>query len=1234
MKTNPIYAFGFIIVFTVLINACASYKAQYLEPELSPHVFPDKAIDKVFYLIGDAGLSPINGMSQSLTAFQDYISDKDTQGDYTLFLGDNIYPAGLPESGHNYRSMAENMINAQVKAVADFDGARIFIPGNHEWYAKGGVAGVRRQEQYVKKMLGEHSFFPQEGCPLKTIQVNENIELIIIDTQWYLEDWNLYPDINENCLIKTRNQFLNELEMAIHNAQGKTIVFAMHHPLYSNGTHGGQFALEKHLFPFQSRLPIPGLASLVVLIRAQGGVSVQDRYNQRYNDLMNHIQNLIAENERVVIVSGHEHNLQYIENGAIKQIVSGSGSKTSAVNLKDHGVFAYGLQGFAVLTIFMDGSSWVQYFGSENNKPHLLFQKEVRAPKPSFDTSILASAFPSTISTAVYPETEQEEAPAVHKLVVAKAYQDAYMQPVNHRVATLDTLDGGLEVLRETTVRQAKSLLLKTREGRVLKMTALQKNTSAYLKSLLLKGNYLTDDFERQAIENQVLNLYTTAHPFAFMAIPDLAGAAQIHHAQPRLFYVPKHKALGDFNREFGDQLYIFEAPTSEDTFSFESRASLQNTYDVLGKIQEDKTYGVDEVAYIRMRLFEMLIGDWNRQQERRLWLQLPQDKGGIRFQPLLGDPGQVFSNLDRPLANLLKTISGTSHALQFYDETLHDVEWINRDGIKFDRMLLQQADKTMWLEQAQFLKDALTDAVIEKAFERIPAEVQNQVATELQSKLKGRRDHLKAIVDRYYEHLNALVVLVGTNQEDHFEITRLDHGRTQVQISRIKNGAVGEPYVNRIFDRKTTKELWIYGLNADDQFTVNGTGKKKIFTRLIGGQGNDVYNFQNGKRLVVYDQRSMKNTLGAKNGARFKLTDVYNLNNHDFEKMRSETLAATPKLGYNPDDGLLLGSLVSYTINGFQNNPFAQQHVLNVQYALDTNALVMDYEAEFGNFYRNWNLSVGGLLTNTSHTVNFFGYGNQTAYKAHDFNYNRVEKRIYGGHIGVVRRSGFGSDYGFRMVFEGVKLFETPNRFISSTWPLAHTVSYGNHYFGALEATYDYLSADKVVNPSKGMVFKLQVGTKANLQYGKAVYGYLNSNIGFYNALTQDKALVLKTDVSAQFRLGHGYLFYQAAALGGNSGLRGYRTERFIGRTALVGSADLRYVLPAFRLNLLPLQITVFGGSDLGRVWQKAEASKKWHNDYGGGLMATVAQRFSGTFNLFTGEDGSRFSFGLGFNF
>src|SRR5690554_1326559 len=113
---NRIKRLSLLFLISLFLTACASYEAQYLDQKDRQNVFPNKEVDKVFYLMGDAGLSPMHGMSQGLTAFHNYISNKDTKGDYVLFLGDNIYPSGLPKIGHKYRDAAENMLNAQIKS--------------------------------------------------------------------------------------------------------------------------------------------------------------------------------------------------------------------------------------------------------------------------------------------------------------------------------------------------------------------------------------------------------------------------------------------------------------------------------------------------------------------------------------------------------------------------------------------------------------------------------------------------------------------------------------------------------------------------------------------------------------------------------------------------------------------------------------------------------------------------------------------------------------------------------------------------------------------------------------------------------------------------------------------------------------------------------------------------------------------------------------------------------------
>lgn len=1236
MRNNKI---ALIIIICTLYISCASHKTQYKTETTSIELLPSKEIDRTFYLIGDAGKSPKNDLSIGLKIFQKHIAKTSTKEDYAIFLGDNIYPKGLPDENDESRNDAINHIDAQIKSVNTFKGSSIFLPGNHDWYANG-LVGLKRQEEYIENALGKNTFKPENGCPLESIDVGETIQLIIIDTQWYLENWNKNPTINDNCEIKTRIRFLEELEGELKKAQHKRVIIAMHHPMFTNGIHGGYYAARKHLFPFQSNLPLPIIGSLITQIRTQGGVSIQDRYNERYNELMKRLETMALDYNNVVFTSGHEHTLQYVENNSIRQIVSGSGAKESATALSNNGLFSYGKQGFAQLNIYKDGSSWVSFYGEENGEPKLLFTKEV-LPKTreKFNIDKLPDTFPNTIETSIYTKEETDKT-GFYEALLGDRYRDLYSTKVKVPVVTLDTLYGGLEVVRAGGGHQTRSLRLKMKDGRELNMRALRKSATQYLQAVLFKETYVADDFEKTQIEDLILDFYTAAHPYAFSVVPDLSNAADVYHTNPKLFYIPKHKHLGDYNTDYGDELYMIEERPEEnysDERNFGYADDLESTHDIIAKIREDEKYKIDENAYIRARLFDMLLGDWDRHQDQWRWAQFNQENGDKLFKPIPRDRDQVFSNFDGALLDIMRTLSGSTKQLQVYDSELKDIKWMNSAGIKLDKVLIQQSEIDVWLKQAQFLQDNITDEVIGKAFSKIPQEVRDESLLEIQEHLKGRRANLQDIAKRYYNHLNELVILTGTDKDDFFEITRSGDNKTRVKISRIIDDTKGEVILDRVFNKKVTKELWIYGLDDDDIFEVSGKANNPIKIRIIGGQNNDTYRIKNGRRIRIYDHKSKNNTIEENNGAKLDFADTYTNNLFDFNKNILYSGSITPTLGFNPDDGFLLGITKISTKKGFHRNPFTRQHKIKAGYYFATKGFSIDYRGEFANLFGDWNLLIDGKLTSENFSNNFFGFGNQTLNVDDNLGlkFNRVKTSIYSASFGLVKKGNFGSDYGFKLIAEGIEIGETTDRFIelfeSST---DNDNFYKRRFFIGSEGNFRYESFDDKIVPTRAMTFSSTLGFKTEPKETKNTHGYLNTNIGFYNALSRNRKLVLKTDIRSQLRFGDDLIFYQAANIGGINGLRGYRNERFTGENALVGSADIRYAFNSFKTSTLPLQIGIFAGGDLGRVWLKDENSDKWHNDYGGGFWISAADSIQSTFNFFNSVEGFRFTFGFGLNF
>ncbi|WP_114491588.1 metallophosphoesterase [Candidatus Ulvibacter alkanivorans] len=1240
-QKNSIY----YILGVLLLASCASYEPQYRHPDKIPVYPSEKEIEKTFYLIGDAGYSKPGGMSKGLQVVQNFLKTQKTSGNYAIFLGDNIYPDGMPPQGAPGRKNAEHRLDAQYQAVKDYDGQVIFIPGNHDWYSEG-LLGLKRQELYFESKIKDRKVFkPNNGCPLESIEVTENVQLLLVDTQWYLEDWDIHPSINEFCDIKTREKFFIEIGLELEKHQDKTIVFAMHHPMFTNGNHGGYFAAQKHLYPTQKKLPLPILASLVAQIRSQGGVSVQDRYNELYNKLMIRLGTIAKNNDRIVFASGHEHTLQHIERDGLTQIVSGSGAKSSFSSLGNDGLFSYGGQGFAVMDVFTDGSSWVRYYGGDDNyNPVLLYEKELFPPRKTYDTSNLPTVFPEEVETSIYTQDSIREA-VFFRTVWGAKYKDAYSTRIKANVGRLDSLFGGVEVIKEDGANDYKALRLRDADGNEYRMRALRKNALQYTRQIAEVKNTkeetesATEETTITLPDNFDVNFYTASHPYAVMAVPKMADAVNIFYTRPRLFYIPKQERLGVYNEKYGDELYFVSIEPNEDSEgerTFQYPDDIETTDDILIKLRQQGEIFVDEGNYIKSRLFDMLIGDWDRETDHWRWAEFYNLDSLNVYVPIPKNRDDAFSSFEGNIVDLARSIFGSSNQKHVYDEKLTDIAWFNKEGIILDRALLKRSGRQQWMYQAKFLQEQISDALISEAFNEIPEAVRDASLEEIIERLKKRRDNLTDIADRYYTFLSTLQTITATDNNDIIEITRLSEGRTQVAVFKIEDGKKAEQTIDRIYKSSDTRELWIYGLDGKDIISVSGEESDDlIFLRLIGGQEKDLYRIHSGKRVKVYDQESRPNEVEVKQGGTLRFTDVYTLNTYDFRKQIDKDNNIAAAIGFNPDDGFRTGLQYVYKLNGFQRNPFSQQHVINAGYYFDTSSFDIEYNGEFANIQDDLNLSIEARITSPNYTVNYFGYGNETQnfqdLAGVGFEANRLELQTISTALGLLRNSNFGSFFKVQLKGEAITINSPITGRVNAT---NTSRPEDTDYFGTLEAIYSYRSFDNARNPTRGMLFDLNIGAKDNLQDLDRYFGFLSTRLGFYNALNATNKLVLRTNVRAKFNFGNRFEFYQGVQLGGETGLRGFREERFTGKSALVGNADIRYSFNEFNIELIPIQIGIYAGGDLGRVWIPSRLSEKWHNSYGGGLWVNGSGDLGATFSAFRSSEGTRYSFGVGFTF
>jgi len=1225
-----------LVVFCLisLLAACGTHSIKYSHDPPSKPIEVNLPLEQRIYLIGDAGGAKAKRSTDALEAFQEFIKGRDTSKDFLLYLGDNIYEKGMRAKGHKKRAESEHRIDVQLEAAKAFKGETVFIPGNHDWYSNG-LKGLKRQEEYVEEALDDNEAFqPENGCPVETIELTDEVVLLVIDSQWYISNWDDHPTINDECDIKSRRDFFLEVEDELKDHNGKTILVSIHHPAITYGPHGGFYNSKQHLFPTDAWIPLPGLASLITQVRSLGGVSPQDRYNKRYNQLMNRLITLLNGRDRVMVVSGHEHVLQYIEAYGIKQIVSGAGSKRAPVHLGKGARFVSGEQGFAVVEVYANGVSKVDFYDATNGKPHFVYSSVVHTEETDYALDELPGRFPQKATTSIYNE---QEALSLDKdsWFMGDHYRYLYYKDLEVPVATLDTLYGGLMIERKGGGHQTRSLRLQSNEGRTYALRAVKKSAVQFLQTVVFTDSYIREELRDTFAEEAVMDFYTSSYPFGAFVATDLAKAAGIYHTNPMLFYMPKHGALGNYNADYGDELYMIEERpdnTFLDRDSFGRPDAIESSMDVLENLRKDEKYSVDQPAFIRARLFDMLLGDWDRHQDQWRWARFDISEHNRIYRPIPRDRDQVFSNYDGALLDVLKFMIPPSRQFQEFDKQQRDLRWLNLAGVKLDRTLLSGASKEQWITEANQLVAALTDQAIDQAFANLPEDIQDTVAQSIMEKLKSRRDQLPELAEAYYKQLSRLLVITGTDKDDHISIER-QQGLTRIEVSRIKGGEVQPPFKTVQVDSRETEEVWIYGLDDDDRFVAQGAGRKPVPIRIIGGQNNDIYELANGRAIKVYDHKSKPNTIKEKGGARIRLTDHYYNNVYDYRRYISRTNNLVPILGFNPDDGMILGLTDTFTTKGFVNQPFSSRHRLAVRYFAATSGFGIGYDAEFARFAGSWNLVIGGHYTTDNFTRNFFGFGNQTGNPDNELglDYNRVRTALAGGYAGIERIGEYGSNVKVTAGISHVNVQNTTGRFVSEIFADDPDIFEGQT-FGQLRFEYTYSAYDRVAAPTRGMWFALKTGVTTNVEETDRTFGHINPELEFYNALSRDRKLVLRSKVQGQFNLGNDFEFYQGAVLGADTGLRGYRTERFSGNSAFAAQGDLRYEIGRLSTGIVPLGIHLFGGYDIGRVWLDGERSRVWHDSVGGGLLVSALDTLSAKFNLFNSDDGWRFTFGLRF--
>lgn len=792
---------------------------------------------------------------------------------------------------------------------------------------------------------------------------------------------------------------------------------------------------------------------------------------------------------------------------------------------------------------------------------------------------------------------KQYQRGSLHTMIWGKHYRKEWTIPVKVNIIHIDSAFGGLTPVEKGGGRQTRNLRLEDKNGKQYVLRSIDKTYKRAVPEI----------FAGTFVETIANDQVSVAHPYAPFTVPIMAEAAKIYHTNPKLVFLPDDKKLGEFNEEFSNQLYLLEErPDSNqrDAPWFGNSEDVIGTEKMMEKVSEENSFRVDQEAWIRARLFDMFLSDWGRHEDQWRWATFKQNDLTI-YKPVPRDRDQSYTLFDGLLVRMLAPSAAVGY-LQSFDYTIKDIYKYNYQARHLDRRFANEPSLQTWVATAKDLQQLLTDAVIENSVRKLPPEVFPVSGPEIIAKLKSRRDHLVEYANEYYAVLAKEVDIVGSKQNETFEIVKNSTGEVTINMYRGDNNT-GRPIYTRTFLQDETKEIRIYGLDGNDKFNITYPGSA-IKVRIIGGPSKDVYSYTSGenKSVVIYDDN--KNDFNTSGKLKLHLSNDSAIHAYDYNAYKFDKKGIKPGINYNVEDRIYV--TLGYTVQKQQwrKSPFGYQHDININYSITQKAFSAQYKGIFNQLIGKWNV---GLLANYDlvRDVRYAGVGNNTIKSIEDNNYYRMRTREFNSGISFTRPLDSNNTISVSGFYKMVKVLKDDGKFIVINQAPVDPGVYNQHNFTGAKFEYVFENINDKFIPTKGLKFSTSASYTQDLT-AKNSFTRFTGLAGFYLPLLRSVILAVKTGGAT---VSGNPPFYELNKIGGGSTLRGHFRYRFYGKSTFYNQNELQWNINV-KSWLMNGKIGLLGFFDNGRVWQPGETSDEWHKGYGFGLMIAPFNKFSFT--------------------
>jgi hypothetical protein len=216
---------------------------------------------------------------------------------------------------------------------------------------------------------------------------------------------------------------------------------------------------------------------------------------------------------------------------------------------------------------------------------------------------------------------------AFHRWILGPHYRDVWTRPVEVDVLDLRTFGGGLTPTGTGGGMQTRSLRFDGADGREYAFRSVDKNPSALLDPV----------FHGTLVADVVQDGISAAHPYGALVAAPLLDAVGVLHVEPELRVMPADPTLGAFGAEFAGMLGLVEERPDENdggATAFAGADKVIGSERLAERLDEGPEDRVDARAYLRARLMDVFLGDFDRHRGQWRWATFDED-GPRRWLPV-----------------------------------------------------------------------------------------------------------------------------------------------------------------------------------------------------------------------------------------------------------------------------------------------------------------------------------------------------------------------------------------------------------------------------------------------------------------------------------------------------------------------------------------------------------------------------------------------------------------------